>query len=158
MTEANIRLGETALELLAWDRHRTLDHLNARELADTDRLVADGADCHQRLLIAVHGADDDDALRLSDTWLEESRARWKELPTMVEKGPFPYKPKLRLTKDDFARLDRLHPESSFSGAVEEGAGPAGGDLVERLERLGALRTKGLLSEEEFQAAKLRLLD
>jgi voltage-gated potassium channel len=43
---------------------------------------------------------------------------------------------------------------------EEGAAPPalpGGGLVEALERLAALRERGHLSEEEFQAAKKRLL-
>jgi hypothetical protein len=34
---------------------------------------------------------------------------------------------------------------------------AGGDVVEQLERLAALKTQGVLTEAEFQAQKARLL-
>jgi hypothetical protein len=63
-------------------------------------------------------------------------------------------PKLRLTEEDYARLDRVHPERSFSAETSE---PADGDLVDELESLGAQRIKGLLTEDEFLAAKARLL-
>lgn len=35
--------------------------------------------------------------------------------------------------------------------------PGGGDLMGELERLGALRQQGLLTDQEFSAAKQRLL-
>jgi voltage-gated potassium channel len=49
------------------------------------------------------------------------------------------------------------------GATQEGEGGTapslpGGGLVEALERLASLRERGHLSEEEFQAAKRRLLE
>ncbi|HWG27030.1 SHOCT domain-containing protein [Actinospica sp.] len=36
--------------------------------------------------------------------------------------------------------------------------PAGSDVLEQLERLAALRTQGMLTDEEFVAAKQRLLE
>ena len=37
------------------------------------------------------------------------------------------------------------------------AAPAGGDMISRLKELGDMRTAGLLTEEEFTAAKAHLL-
>ena len=44
-------------------------------------------------------------------------------------------------------------------AEQEAAPPAAGpgDLMDQLERLGNLKTSGLLSDEEFSAAKAQLL-
>jgi hypothetical protein len=74
---------------------------------------------------------------------------------------------LRLTDEDIARLDRRHPELSFSGAATAGdaevpaetnpEGSSDADTVAQLERLGALHREGVLSDEEFAAAKARLL-
>ncbi|WP_224242785.1 ion transporter [Hyalangium gracile] len=52
---------------------------------------------------------------------------------------------------------------AIGGAEQEGSGDArpaspGAGLVDALERLAALRERGHLSEEEFQAAKRRLLE
>jgi hypothetical protein len=38
------------------------------------------------------------------------------------------------------------------------APPAGGDLAAELERLGQLRNQGLLTDDEFNAAKAKLLE
>lgn len=51
------------------------------------------------------------------------------------------------------RIDSLHP-TSVTGSVPQAIKT---DLVEQLERLGELKTQGLITEEEFQAAKKRLL-
>jgi hypothetical protein len=157
LADVNIRLGETALDLLAWDRCRTLGELDSVDLSETDQLVIDGADCHRRLLAVAHGADDNDALAAADSWLGQSRARWATRPTMVERGSFLGRRKLRLTEDDFARLDRVHPERSFSRTPRASAARIDDDVVDQLERLGAMREKGLLTAEEFQSAKSRLL-
>jgi hypothetical protein len=37
------------------------------------------------------------------------------------------------------------------------AAPAGGDLIAQLQQLGQLRESGILSDEEFNAAKAKLL-
>ncbi|HTR74957.1 MAG TPA: hypothetical protein VMH33_06820 [Solirubrobacterales bacterium] len=154
----NIRLGETALEILAWDRYRTVEPPGPQDLAEIDGLVHRGAGCHRRLLATVHGEREDRSLAESDAWLRESRERWKKRPSMTEKGGFLRGPRLRLIDEDLDRLDRIHPETSFSARTDPGAGPGGDDLVEKLERLGALRSEGLLEEDEFQTAKARLLE
>jgi hypothetical protein len=79
-----------------------------------------------------------------------------------------------VSKEDMERIDRRHPERTFTGWNEtapgetEAAGePAArndsatatkdDDLVAQLERLRALRDEGVLTDEEFAAAKARLL-
>ena len=51
------------------------------------------------------------------------------------------------------------PPPSPAPAVPQDAPPAAGsgDLMDQLERLGNLKTSGLLSDEEFSAAKAQLL-
>ncbi|MFT3865253.1 MAG: SHOCT domain-containing protein [Solirubrobacterales bacterium] len=159
--DANLRLTEVALELLAWDKQRSTQPLEPADLVETDRLIDRGMMCHRRLLAVVHGEREDPTLAESESWLQESRARWRDRPGMVEKGGMLKGPKLRLTEEDFARLDRARPDLSFSGDASPPATPAAGDedadVVTKLERLAALRTDGLLTEEEFQAAKARVI-
>ena len=83
-----------------------------------------------------------------------------------------------LSKEDMDRLDRRHPERSFTGGLDLAQdvattpgspapsesvtspappAPADDDLVTKLERLRVLRDDGLLTDEEFAAAKARLL-
>jgi hypothetical protein len=47
----------------------------------------------------------------------------------------------------------LHPDRSFSATATD----VTTDVAGQLERLGALRAEGVLSEEEFRAAKARVL-
>ena len=99
----------------------------------------------------------------SDEWLVESRARWHDRDEMTERGGFLRGPKLKLTKDDLARIDRVHPERSFSastptpvqvpGTRDDPADPAG-----QLQRLRSLRAEGIVTEDEFRTAEARLLD
>jgi hypothetical protein len=59
---------------------------------------------------------------------------------------------------DIAMLDRVRPERSFQTPRPADREPAEAfDDVDQLERLGALRERGLLTDEEFRAAKARLL-
>lgn len=44
-----------------------------------------------------------------------------------------------------------------SGAGPRSAPEEGADVIAQLERLGALKTQGLITEEEFKAAKAKLL-
>ncbi len=46
------------------------------------------------------------------------------------------------------------PQQQYDAPVDQG----GGGLAAELERLGDLRTQGLLSDDEFNAAKAKLLD
>ncbi len=82
---------------------------------------------------------------------------------MTERSGFLRGPKLKLTKDDLARIDRVHPEQSFSASslVSVEAPDARGDTGDpagQLQRLRSLRADGILTEEEFRAAEARLLD
>jgi putative oligomerization/nucleic acid binding protein len=163
MTDANLRIGEVALELLAWDKRRATILMEPEDFVETERLIDRGANSHRRLLAALHEESDGVSLVESDEWLVESRARWRDREEMTERDGFLRGRKLRLTKDDFARIDRVHPERSFSasppvpveipGARYDAADPSG-----QLQRLRSLRAEGVLTEEEFRAAEARLLD
>jgi hypothetical protein len=48
-------------------------------------------------------------------------------------------------------------DSAAQQAVAQAGPPAGGDLTAELQRLATLKQQGLLSDEEFAAAKARLL-
>jgi hypothetical protein len=158
LTDLNLRLGEMAFELLAWDKYRTTGARDPAQTLEIEGLIDRGAACFRRMLATIHGERDDASLRESDAWLEESRAAWSKRPEMTEKGSLLWGKKLRLTDDDLARLDRLRPGESFSAAAPTGPGrDRDGDLAGQLERLGALHGEGVLTDEEFRAAKARLL-
>jgi hypothetical protein len=156
----NVRVGEMAWELLAWDKFRTTADREPTDAVETDRLVDRGAACFGLLLSTLHGEREMQSLRESDEWLQESRARWSTRSEMIDKGSFFSGPKLRLTDEDIAHLDRVRPDRSFSATTKgRDNGGAGGavDVASQLERLGALRAEGVLTEEEFRAAKARVL-
>ncbi len=163
LTDTNLRISEVTLELLAWDKRRSTSPMQPEDFVATERLIDRGANAHRRLLGALHEEFDGVSLEDSAEWLAESRAAWRDRDEMTEGGGFLRGPKLRLTKDDFARVDRVHPEQSFSasspgpvavpGTRDGTADPAG-----QLERLRSLRAEGILTEEEFRAAESRLHD
>ncbi|HEY5332246.1 MAG TPA: SHOCT domain-containing protein [Solirubrobacterales bacterium] len=159
----NARAGEVALELLAWDKYRTTEDRDPADALEIEGLIERGAACFGRVLSTIHGGREIQSPRESDEWLKESRVRWSGRPEMTEKGTFLGGRKLRVTEADIARLDRVHPDRSFSATTTPRDGEndthsaAATDLAGQLERLGALRTEGVLSEEEFRAAKARVL-
>jgi hypothetical protein len=163
MIDTNLRTSEVALELLAWDKVRATSQMQPADFVETERLIDRGANSHRRLLAALHGELDEVPLLESEEWLVESRARWKDREEMTERRGFLRGPKLKLTKDDLARLDRIHPDRSFSVSspvpVEApgGRGEAG-DRAGQLHRLRSLRAEGILTEDEFSAAVARLGD
>jgi hypothetical protein len=163
LTDTNLRIGEVALELLAWDKRRSTSPMEPGDFVETERLIDRGANFHRRLLAALHEELDEVSLVENDEWLVESRARWKDREEMTERGGFLRGGKLRLTKDDLARIDRVHPERSFSASspvpVEvPGVRNVAGDSAGQLQRLRSLRAEGILTEDEFRAAEARLLD
>jgi hypothetical protein len=163
LTDTNLRISEVALELLAWDNRRATSPMEPADFVETERLIDRGANSHRRLLAALHEEIDDVSLVESDEWLVESRARWKDREEMTERGGFLRGRKLKLTKDDLARIDRVHPEHSFSASspvpVEvPGARSDPGDPAGQLQRLRSLRAEGILTEDEFRAAAARLGD
>jgi hypothetical protein len=159
----NVRAGEVALELLAWDKYRTSGDRDPADALKTEQLIDRGAGCFRRILSTVHGEREIQSLRESDEWLKESRARWPSRPEMTEKGSFLGGPKLRVIDTDLARLDRVHPDQSFTATAiprdseNDTDSAASTDVAGQLERLGALRAEGVLGEEEFRAAKARVL-
>jgi hypothetical protein len=175
LTQRNFVAASVALELLAWDKNR------ASPTPGPDGrvgLIARGADCYQRLIYSLHGEGGGDPDGDCDEWLRESGEMRLQRSDMNKKqwllGRGTGSP--NLSEHDMAQLDRLHPELSFTGKVATRSGgqeaPVGGagqpapvetdatlgdDLVGKLERLRALRDDGVLTEDEFAAAKARLL-
>jgi hypothetical protein len=163
LTDTNLRISEVALELLAWDKRRATSPMDPADFVETERLIDRGANFHRRLLAALHEELEEVSLVESEEWLVESRAHWKDREEMTERGGFLRGPKLKLTKDDLARIDRVHPEHSFSASspvpveVPAAHGDAG-DPAGQLQRLRSLRAEGILTEDEFRAAAARLGD
>jgi hypothetical protein len=60
-----------------------------------------------------------------------------------------------------ARITAASEHASYKEPVSQAAaaqpGDGGGDVVTQIERLGRLREQGLLTDEEFQAQKQKLL-
>jgi putative oligomerization/nucleic acid binding protein len=169
LVDANLQASEVALELLVWDRTRVADPGSVSER--TEGLIVRGANCYRRLLLTLHGerGDVDSPLAEGQEWLQESHDLRGDREDMTEKGSLFSKSKLKVTGPDLDRLDRAHPETSFSATPSpdetsgaSGTGETGGaggdqDVVDALERLGAMHASGLLSDEEFSAAKGRVL-
>lgn len=147
-----------AWELLAWSKALSEAEPTAPDTLEIEQLIERGAACYQRLLSTVHGGGDRTGLEDSSEWLEESGSMWRTRSEMTEKGGILRGPKLRLVDSDLAMLDRVRPERSFQRPRPADREPAEApDGVSELERLGALRERGLLTDEEFRAAKARLL-
>jgi Short C-terminal domain len=157
--DRNFAAARVALELLVWDKNRASP---APGPDGREGLIARGADCYQRLLDANHeeGADDPDDD--CDAWLRQSTEMRAGQPEMNKFAMFGNSAP-SLGKSDMAHLDRKHPELSFTGRLTTEPPPtpapteAPADLVEKLERLRTLRDDGALTDEEFAAAKARLL-
>ncbi|MEZ5078447.1 MAG: SHOCT domain-containing protein [Solirubrobacterales bacterium] len=154
-TDLNLQASRIALELLAWDKARFDGRLGPPADDDAERVIGRGADRYRRLLETLHGERDDYGLDEGEAWLAESADNRRDREYMTKRGGFLTRDRLLLTDEDHARINRLHPEQSFTGGT---AAPAPGeDPVGQLERLGALHAEGVLSDEEFAAAKSRLL-
>lgn len=147
LTQQNFLAATIALELLAWDKNRAspTPGPDGRE-----GLIARGADCYQHLLYSLHEEGGGDPEAECEEWLGESAKMRLQRSDMNKKqflGRGPAAP--NVSEDDMAQMDRLHPELSFTGEA--------GDVVDKLERLRALRDDGTLTDDEFAAAKARLL-
>jgi hypothetical protein len=145
LLQRNFVAASVALELLAWDKNRASPSPGPDS---REGLIARGADCYQRLLDSLHGEGADDPEADCEAWLRESSdlragdsnmTKWRVIGAG---GP-------RLSKADMEQLDRKHPELSFTGRAAEPG--------DKLARLRALHDDGVLSDEEFAAAKGRLL-
>ena len=164
--EVQLQATTVALELLAWDKARTEGKIPAEEAERVDSHVHLGALQYQRLLGTIHGERETAPMSAAAAWVEESQALRRGREHMTEKTWIRKGMPLRLTDEEIDQLDRRHPELSFSGREQpEGArpeqtepGPAPeADTAGQLERLVALHREGALSDEEFAAAKRRVL-
>ena len=111
--ELNLVAGELAIELVVWDKARALGSpIAADEVA---ALLAAGAPRYQTLLAAIHAGEEVGEGELEETreWLEESRAARLRLHDQL---PVPKK-KISLSAAEQARIDRRHPELSFSREI-----------------------------------------
>jgi hypothetical protein len=126
---------------------------------DTELLIARGAGCYQRLLSTLHGEEGPDPLPDSEDWLDDSFLARRDRPDMTTKGSLLHRPKLNLTDPDYARLDRMRPERSFSASTPEPGEPgrADEDALGQLKGLNELHAVGALTDEEFAEAKARVI-
>jgi len=189
LAERNYLAAGVAIELLAWDKNRLMPGPGPD---GREGLIARGVECYEQLLYSLHGEGGVDPDEECTAWVKESAAMRAGHSGMSKKRLLGASTP-NLSEDDMARLDRRHPERSFTGggaAAGEGtagatAAPAGpvvrssrsaaepvatatdrvpattdsdADLVTQLERLRSLRDDGALTDEEFAAAKARLLD
>ena len=155
LLDAHLQSTAVALELLAWDKARAEGRIPREEAEAIDSLIHRGALQYQRLLDAIHGEREAAPLAEGQSWLDESQALRRDRQYMTEKTWIRTGSKLRLTEEEIAMLDRKRPQLSFSGGGSS-AGPES-DVAGQLERLGALHAEGVLSDEEFEAAKRRVL-
>lgn len=154
LVDAHLQSTAVALELLAWDKARTEGRIPGEEAEAIDSLIHRGALQYQRLLDAIHGERESAPLAEGQSWLAESQALRLDRQYMTEKSWIRKGARLRLTEEEMAMLDRKRPELSFSRHADPAAGD---DVAGQLERLGALHAEGVLSDEEFEAAKRRVL-
>lgn len=154
-TDRNYIAASVAIELLVWDKNRALPGPGPD---GREGLIARGVECYEQLLYVLHGEGAADPDPEANAWLEESRTMRADRSDMT-KGRFFGRNAPNVSKEDMARIDRRHPERTFTGLSDgEPGAAAGDDLVARLERLRTLREEEVLTEEEFAAAKARLLE
>jgi len=168
-SDRNYVAATVAIELLAWDKNRALPGPGPE---GREGLIARGVECYEQLLYSLHGEGGGDPDPECNAWLEESRVMRAQRSDMTKRRFFGGNAP-NVSKEDMERIDRRHPERTFTGWVETGSGEAGAsapngtaasgtatkddDLVAQLERLRALRDEDVLTDEEFAAAKARLL-
>jgi hypothetical protein len=113
--DVNLLASEVALELIAWDRARALrSHVAADEI---EAAIGGGAPLYQELVGIIHGerGPDGEAKGVAREWLRESQAERKRVHALQPAVP---KKKIKLNPADEARIDRRHPERSFSGPAQ----------------------------------------
>jgi membrane protease subunit (stomatin/prohibitin family) len=63
----------------------------------------------------------------------------------------------RVSRRQAERWAVQEPQPQYAEQPQAAAPPAGPDPIERLKELGELRDKGVLTEEEFEAQKAKVL-
>jgi hypothetical protein len=135
LLDLNLKAGEVALELIAWDRARALSSPVAP--AEIAAAIAGGAPRYQELIGLIHSDPEapatavDVAAAGAEQWLAHSRAERRAVHEVFSAVP---KRRIRLSREEEGRVDRRRPELSFSGArrpaVPVGAaGVTDGDLA-----------------------------
>jgi hypothetical protein len=170
LIDANFWAGEMGLELLAWDRARVgLDAASA-DAERIGRIVAAGAGTYQGALEVLHGErPQGDLGEEVEAWLRSSRAARREMAADL---PALSAGKIKLNDAEVARFDPLRPELSFTGGRETdrpepaasepakaraASESADEDPVAQLRGLRELHAAGALTDEEFAAAKARVI-
>ncbi|MGD9735384.1 MAG: hypothetical protein AB7V58_07235 [Solirubrobacterales bacterium] len=149
--ELNLVAGEVAIELVVWDKARALGPSVAS--GEVTALLALGAPRYQDLLAAIHAGETpaEGELEATREWLEDARAARLRLHDQL---PLPKK-KIKLSDAEQARIDRRHPERSFSG--EPAAEPAAADHLLEALLVVALEDVRAGRPEEAERALRRFL-
>lgn len=168
LMDANLLASRMALELLAWDKARAQGRLGV-DVPRLESMIDRGENSYGRLLLLIHGEGGPGAYGAAQDWMREAAEARAGRVDMATKGSILTQPQLLLDEEDYAVLDRLHPGCSYS-RLEDEASEGGGegdravpepspatDLADQLERLGALHAEGVLDDDEFAAAKARVL-
>lgn len=160
LVEFNFQAGEIGVELLAWDKARATLDPRSEDRGEIDRIIDAGARSYQQALGVLHGERPPYPLEQGEDWLAASRGARRE---MARTRPFVPKGRIKPTEEDFARYDPLRPERSFTGSgleADPSAAPEESeqDLVAQLDGLRRLHLQGALTDEEFAAAKARVID
>lgn len=172
--DVNMTAAKIALELFVWDRSRSYGRFGV----DAPRLESTlerGAGAYRRLIAMNHGELPPDETE-GEAWLLESLEAREDRPEMTAKGRLMSRGKLKVDDEELEHyLDREHPDRSFTGREpaapepetdqpptapqpDPDRGPDAVDLAEQLERIGRLHAAGVLDDEEFAAAKRRIID
>ena len=154
--DRNYIAASVAIELMAWDKNRALPGPGPE---GREGLIARGVECYERLLYSLHGGGGADPNPESEAWLREALAMRAHRSDMTKRrflgGNAP-----NVSKEDMARIDRRHPDRSFTGGLLKTPPVTAAnddDLVAQLERLRVLHKEDGLTDEEYAAAKARLL-
>ncbi len=158
LVDANMLASRVALELLAWDKARVQGRLGAAA-PRLESMIARGENSYGRLLLLLHGDGGPAAFDEAEAWIKDAGEARAGRHDLEDKGTLLSRPRLLLGEEDYELLDRVHPGQSYSRLGAEEAPPAAAvpDVADQLERLGALHAEGVLSDEEFAAAKGRVV-
>jgi hypothetical protein len=146
--DANLLAAEVALELAVWDRARALG--SSVEEAAVAAQIESGTPHYPELLRVAHGEAGAEPIESdAKAWLESSRAARKQISQVLPSVP---KKRVNFSDAEIARVDRLHPERTFSGgapARPDEALPSGAPSALELE-LGSVLRSARDGGEDFE--------
>jgi hypothetical protein len=153
--ELNLQAGSVAMELVVWDRARSLRSPVAA--AEVEATIADGARLYQEILAAIHAGEDPqkDHLEQVDVWLAGTAASRRRLSAQLPALP---KKRIKLSDGEQELVDRRHPERTFTGGdlFDPEPAPVGDRYLEAL-LLTALEDVRTGRVEEAERALRRFL-